>query len=106
MIRDRKSLYSVTGDGQVDNVYTLRILHKTERPQRFALEANGIGPLTLIPAQSEYLVPSGAVYSIPLRVRRAAYEPPGPETITITVRSLDDPGVHADTEARFLAPAR
>jgi cytochrome c oxidase accessory protein FixG len=106
VIRDRKSLYRVTDDGHVDNVYTLRILNKTERPQRFALEATGSGPLTLIPAQTEHLVPSGAVYSIPLRVRRAAYEPPGPETITITVRSLDDPGVHADTEARFLAPAR
>jgi cytochrome c oxidase accessory protein FixG len=106
VIRDRNSLYRLTGDGHVDNVYTLRILNKTEHPQRFALEASGAGPLALIPAQREYLVPSGAVYSIPLRVRRAAYEPVGPETITITVRSLDDPGVHADTEARFLAPAR
>jgi cytochrome c oxidase accessory protein FixG len=106
VIRDRKSLYRLTGDGHVDNVYTLRILNKTEHPQRFALEANGAGTLLLIPAGREYLVPSGSVYSIPLRVRRATYEPPGPETITITVRSLDDPGVHADTEARFLAPAR
>ena len=106
VIRDRKSLYRLTGDGHVDNVYTLRILNKTERPQRFALEAKGAGPLSLIPAEREYLVPSGAVYSIPLRVRRATYEPTGPETITITVRSLDDPDVHADTEARFLAPAR
>ena len=106
VIRDRNSLYRLSGNGQVDNVYTLRILNKTERPQRFALEARGAGPLTLIPAAREYLVPSGAVYSVPLRVRRAAYEPLGPETITITVRSLDDPGVHADTEARFLAPAR
>jgi cytochrome c oxidase accessory protein FixG len=106
VIRDRNSLYRLTGDGHVDNVYTLRILNKAEHPRRFALEARGEGPLTLIPAQTEYLVPSGAVYSVPLRVRRAAYEPLGPETITISVRSLDDPGVHADTEARFLAPAR
>jgi cytochrome c oxidase accessory protein FixG len=106
VIRDRNSFYRVTGDGHVENVYTLRILNKTEHPQRFALEAIGASPLVLIPAQREYLVPSGAVYSIPLRVRRAADEPPGPETVTITVRSLDDPRVHADTEARFLAPAR
>ncbi len=106
VIRDRNSLYRLSGNGQVDNVYTLRILNKTEHLQRFALEARGAGPLTLIPARHEYLVPGGAVYSVPLRVRRAAYEPLGPETITITVRSLDDTGVHADTEARFLAPAR
>jgi cytochrome c oxidase accessory protein FixG len=106
VIRDRNSLYRLTADGNVDNVYTLRILNKSEHPQRFVLEAHGAGPLTLLPAGREYRVPSGAVYSVPLRVRRAAYEPLGPETITLTVRSLDDPGTHADTEARFLAPAR
>jgi cytochrome c oxidase accessory protein FixG len=106
VMRDRNSLYRLTDDGHVENVYTLRILNKAEDPRRFTLEARGAGTLALIPVHREYLVPSGAVYSIPLRVRRAAYEPVGPETITITVRSLDDPGVHADTEARFLAPAR
>jgi cytochrome c oxidase accessory protein FixG len=106
VIRDRNSLYRLTGDGNVDNVYTLRILNKSEHPQRFVLEARGSGALTLLPAGREYRVPSGSVYSVPLRVRRAAYEPLGPETITLTVRSLDDPGTYADTEARFLAPAR
>ena len=38
--------------------------------------------------------------------RRAAYEPPGPETITFTVRAVDDASVQSDTEARFLAPTR
>ena len=36
-------------------------------------------------------MPSGAVYSLPLRVRRATYDPLGAETITLAVRSLDDP---------------
>jgi cytochrome c oxidase accessory protein FixG len=106
VIRDRKSLYRLTDDGNVDNVYTLRILNKTERAQRFVLEARGSSPLTLLPKAREYSVPSGAVYSVPLRVRRAAYEPLGAETITLAVRSLDDPGVYTETEARFLAPTR
>jgi cytochrome c oxidase accessory protein FixG len=106
VIRDRNSLFRLAADGQVDNVYTLRILNKSEHEQHYVLEARGAGPLTLLPAGREYVVPSGAVYSVPLRVRRAAYEPLGPETITITVRSLDDPAVSADTDARFLAPRR
>ncbi len=106
VIRDRNILYKLTDDGQVDNVYTLRILNKSEHPQRYVLEARGAGALTLLPTDRTYFVPSGAVYSVPLRVRRSAYEPLGAETITISVRSLDDPGVHADTKARFLAPAR
>jgi cytochrome c oxidase accessory protein FixG len=106
VIRDRNALYKLTDDGNVDNVYTIRILNKSEHPQRFVLEARGASPLTLIGRQTEYLVPSGSVYSLPLRVRRAAYEPLGAETIVFTLRSLDDAGVKTETEARFLAPTR
>ena len=106
VLRDRNTLYKLTDDGNVDNVYTLRILNKSESEQRFHIEAQGASALTLIPADREYRVASGAVYSLPLRVRRAAYDPLGPETITLTVRSVDDEQVHATTDARFLAPAR
>jgi hypothetical protein len=51
-------------------------------------------------------VASGDVYSLPLRVRRATYDPVGPETIQITVRSMDNASLHATTDARFLAPAK
>ena len=105
VLRDRNSLYRLTDDGQVDNVYTLRILNKTEQEQHFRIEAQGGSPLTLLPDR-EYTVGSGAVYSLPLRVRRSAYDPLGPETIQITVRSVDHPDVHSTTRARFLAPAR
>jgi cytochrome c oxidase accessory protein FixG len=106
VIRDRNSLYRLTDDGNVDNVYTVRILNKSERERSFVLEARGGSPLTLLPGGREYHVPSGAVYSVPMRVRRAAYEPLGPETITFTVRAVDEPQVRVDTEARFLAPTR
>ena len=106
VLRDRNSLYRLTDDGNVDNVYTLRILNKTEREQRFRIEAHGASTLTLLPGDREYRVASGAVYSLPLRVRRAAYDPLGPETITLTVRSVDDPQIHSTTDARFLAPAK
>lgn len=105
VLRDRNSLYRLTDDGNVDNVYTLRILNKTEHEQHFRIEARGSSALTLLP-QREYVVASGDVYSLPLRVRRAAYDPLGAETIRITVRSLDDPAIHATTQARFLAPAK
>jgi cytochrome c oxidase accessory protein FixG len=106
IIRDRKALYQLTDDGYVDNVYTVRILNKTEHAQRFVLEAHGASALTLLPSHHEYTVPSGAVYSLPLRVRRAAYEPLGAETIAFRVRSLDNPDVQIETDARFLAPTR
>jgi cytochrome c oxidase accessory protein FixG len=110
VIRDRNALFRLTDDGQVDNVYTIRILNKSEHPRRFRLEAHGSSALTLLGAV-EYPVPSGAVYSVPIRVRRAAYEPRsgaslGPETIVFTLRSVEAPDVTTETEARFLAPTR
>jgi hypothetical protein len=39
-------------------------------------------------------------------VRRDAYDPVGPETITLTVRSVEDPNISSTTDARFLAPAK
>jgi cytochrome c oxidase accessory protein FixG len=106
VIRDRKSLYQLREDGHVDNVYTIRIINKSEHEQRFALSARGASTLALIPVAQEYSVPSGAVYSIPLRVRRATYRPLGAETITFDLVALDDPLVHASTHARFLAPVK
>jgi len=106
VIRDRNSLFRLTDDGYVDNVYTVRILNKTEHERDFVIEAAGASPLTLVSAEHVYRVPSGAVYSVPLRVRRAAYDPLGAETIRITVRAVDDPAIHKTTDARFLAPAR
>ena len=106
VVRDRNALYQVRDDGHVDNVYTIRILNKSEHAQRFALNAHGASALTLLPRMAEYSVPSGEVYSIPVRVRRATYEPLGAETITFELGSLDDANVHVTTRARFLAPTR
>jgi cytochrome c oxidase accessory protein FixG len=106
VIRDRNALYRLTDDGRVDNVYTVRILNKSEHERTFVLEARGASPLELRSAQREYVVPSGAVYSVPLRVRRAAYEPLGAETIRLTVRDRDDSSIQSTTDARFLAPTR
>ncbi|MEO8065022.1 MAG: cytochrome c oxidase accessory protein CcoG [Pseudomonadota bacterium] len=106
VIRDRNTLYRLTEDGNVDNVYTVRILNKTEHAHRFVLSAHGSSPLSVLPAAREYPVPSGAVYSIPVRVRRAAYDPLGAETITLVLESVDQPDVQVETRARFLAPVR
>jgi cytochrome c oxidase accessory protein FixG len=106
VIRDRNSLYRLTDDGHVDNVYTVRILNKAEHPQAFVVSARGSSALSVLPAGREYAVPSGAVYSIPLRVRRATYDPVGSETITLTLQSVAEPAIRVETRARFLAPTQ
>ena len=111
VLRDRNTLYRLADNGLVDNVYTVRILNKSEHERVFRLEARGSSPLTLLPASREYRVASGDVYSLPIRVRRAAYDPRtmavlGPETIVFTLRAVNDPDLFTETEARFLAPIK
>jgi cytochrome c oxidase accessory protein FixG len=106
VLRDRNALYRMLDDGRVENVYTVKILNKSERARRFRVAVSGPGDLALDPSPAEFLVASGDVYPAALRVRRGAWEPSGSETIRFEVAALDDPGTRALASARFLAPAR
>ncbi len=106
VIRDRNALYRMLDDGRVENVYTVKILNKSERTREFALSVSGAGELSLDPATPRYTVASGAVYPAILRVRRPAWSPAGSQTIRFEVAASDDPKVHAAHEARFLAPTQ
>jgi polyferredoxin len=105
VIRDRNSLYRILDDGRVENVYTVKILNKSELNRHFALLVSGAGNLTLDPAETDVVVGSGEVMPVVVRVRRDAYQPAGSATIRFRVTARDDAGVSASHDARLLAPA-
>jgi cytochrome c oxidase accessory protein FixG len=104
VIRDRKTLFRMLDDGEVENVYTLKILNKSELGHEFVVSVAGPGTLSLDPAAPVYSVAAGEVYPAIVRVRRPAYEPDGSETILFRVTARDNPRVTATHEARLLAP--
>jgi len=106
VIRDRNSLFRMLDDGRVENVYTLKILNKTELRRTFDVAVAGPGTLALDPDHAAFGVDPGEVYPAVVRVRRDAYEPAGSETIRFTITARDDPRVQATHEARLLAPSR
>src|SRR6185369_14225005 len=73
VIRDRNALYRLLDDGRVENVYSVKILNKTERAHRFVVTVGGVGELTLAPVPAQFDVDSGEVFSATVRVRRPAY---------------------------------
>jgi cytochrome c oxidase accessory protein FixG len=105
VIRDRNQLYRVVGE-QIENVYTVKILNKSETARRFRIGVNEPERLQLDPADATFEVASGAVYPAAVRVRRDAYEPLGPETVRFTVTAIDDPSLTVSADARLLAPTR
>ena len=104
VIRDRNSLFRVLDDGQVENVYTLKILNKTERARHFDISVSGAGALRLDPPNPSYDVGAGEVYPVVVRVRRPAFDPVGSESIRFRVTAGDNPQLSATHEARFLTP--
>lgn len=106
VIRDRNALYRLLEDGRVENVYSVKILNKTERAHRFVVSVRGAGELTVEPQPAQFEVASGEVFPATVRVRRPAYEPLGPQDVEFEVRATDDPKLEAETRARFLAPTK
>ncbi len=106
VIRDRSSLFRILDDGRIENVYTLKILNKSELNRTFDLTVTGPGKLSLDPARPAYNVAPGEVYPAVVRVERDAYQPAGSETIVFHIAARDDPRVAAAHAARLLAPTR
>jgi cytochrome c oxidase accessory protein FixG len=106
VIRDRNSLYRLLDDGRVENVYTVKILNKTEAPHEFVVTVTGEGELSFDPLPARFAVASGEVFPATLRVRRPAYEPPGSQEIELAVTAEDAPHLRARSVARFLAPEK
>jgi polyferredoxin len=106
VIRDRNALYRMLDDGRVENVYSVKILNKTERAHRFEVTVEGDGELSIEPRPAEFDVASGEVFPATVRVRRPAYEPLGPQDVEFEIRAVDDPKLQAETRARFLAPTK
>ncbi len=107
VIRDRNALYRLLDDGRIENVYTVKILNKSERAHEFTLTVHGDGEYSIDPLVPRYSVAPGSVYPAILRVRRPAWgSVSGSGTIRFEVVAEDDPRIHAAHEARFLAPAQ
>ncbi len=103
IIRDRNALYRVLPDGTVENVYSLRILNKDERPHYYVISAEPAGVFQ-VDAESVQ-VAAGEVRAVPARLRVA----PGdlaraPRELEVAVRATDDASLEASHVTRFFTP--
>jgi len=82
VLRDRNALYRVTGDGSIENGYTLKLINKTREAQRYRIELQSTdrialrgGPQTVQAAAEEVLTlpliataPAGVTGKHPIRI--------------------------------------
>ncbi|MEL0083370.1 MAG: cytochrome c oxidase accessory protein CcoG [Gammaproteobacteria bacterium] len=105
VIRDRISLYRETSEGLVENVYTLRLINMDSEPHEFRISMDADIELEA----SQPLPPVGMdayqIRSVPLALRiDPIHLNRTTNDVRFVIEAIDDPGLTAKAESRFIGP--
>ena len=105
VLRDRNALYRETATGAIQNVYTVKVLNKDQRPHAFRIAVEGppgVVPAAGSPARVE--APAGSVVPVTLTLEAPAGAVRGRTEIAFRIEREDDAAVSRRTESSFFAP--
>ncbi|UCG71441.1 MAG: cytochrome c oxidase accessory protein CcoG [Chromatiales bacterium] len=105
VIRDRNAIYREMADGRVENVYTLKLLNKSDAPQDISLSIDGLPGVSLETDPADVRVAAGSMSSVIARVRvpRDAAAPGGHNVVFRAARGGEQPA-EVERESRFMLP--
>lgn len=105
VIRDRIALYRQADNGDIENVYVVKVLNMDKTEHAYRLQVTGIEGLTLDTNEREIRVLSGEVTEIPVRLRApsAAVKKRSTE-IEFDIEAIDGSNLKVQEKARFLGP--
>ena len=104
VIRDRNFLYRELPDGDIENIYTLKIINQYHEAREFNLAVSGLEDIALDGVPEPLVVAGGEVLSLPVRVRAHRDNAYGIMNIEFSITASDDPGVAVREDSRFLGP--
>ena len=104
VIRDRNFLYRELPDGEIENIYTLKVVNQRNDARNFRLSVEGVPGIELDGISAIVAVDGGGVLSLPVRVRAPAESAYGIMNIAFTVTDVDDASVTMTEDSRFLGP--
>jgi polyferredoxin len=106
VLRDRNALYRELATGRIENVYTLKVVNKSDRDHAIALEVTGLPGLTVETDPAEPVAIAGEMTVIAARVQAdPTAAAGGGHDVRFEVNSSTAEGVAADAESRFFLPA-
>lgn len=104
VLRDRNVLARAMADGIIQNIYTVQVMNKTERPREFKLSVSGIDGAK-IDGRTVFTIEPAQVYDETVRVNVPAATLTAPsQPITFSVVPNDGQNDGATTESKFLRP--
>lgn len=103
--RDR-GLFRENALGQIENIYSLKIINKTQQARSYAIALVDAGDFELHGPRTLNLAP-GEIRDLPVSVAlTATNNGAGPQAIRFEVRDQADSQSHVSTQSTFLAPLR
>ena len=103
VLRDRNALFRTLDDGRIENVYSVRIINKDQRPHRFVISALNLTNAVVDADARVQSVPAEEVKAVVVRVRVPADQENGGQDFNMLVRAIDDPRLTVATRTRFFA---
>ncbi|MGA4475567.1 cytochrome c oxidase accessory protein CcoG [Ectopseudomonas chengduensis] len=103
--RDR-GLFRENALGQIENIYSLKIINKTQQARSYAIALVDASDFELHGPRTLNLAP-GEIRDLPVSVAlTASHNTAGPQTVRFEVRDQADSQSHVSTRSTFLAPLR
>ncbi|MFJ4441018.1 cytochrome c oxidase accessory protein CcoG [Pseudomonas sp. NPDC089422] len=103
VIKDR-GLFRENAQGQIENIYLLKVINKTAQPQRYhlrLLDADGFE----LHGNTELSIPAGEMSELPVSVALLAARPASSsQELAFEIRDSDQPDVRSVARSRFVAP--
>jgi cytochrome c oxidase accessory protein FixG len=100
-----RGLYRENTQGEIENIYSLKVINKTQSPHRYAVSLAEGGDFRLQGARELHLA-AGEIAVLPVSVAWTGAGPAsGSRPIHFRVRDLEDDGIHTVTKTRFVAPS-
>jgi cytochrome c oxidase accessory protein FixG len=103
VIKDR-GLFRENAQGQIENIYLLKVINKTERTQHYQLrllDADGFS----LQGNNALVIPASEMSELPVSVAMLAERPTSSsQTLSFEISERDDPAIRSVAHSRFVAP--
>ncbi|MDP3816996.1 cytochrome c oxidase accessory protein CcoG [Pseudomonas sp.] len=101
-----RTMFRENSAGQIENSYRLKLINKTQQPQRYGLKLLDSPELRLDAPQHLALAP-GEILELPVTLVQLIEQPAGTTTpVRFEVSNLADASQRAQTKSIFIAPSR
>ncbi|WP_248768169.1 cytochrome c oxidase accessory protein CcoG [Pseudomonas sp. MWU12-2345] len=99
-----RGLYRENSQGQIENIYSLKVINKTQQPQRYRLELLDSEGFQL-QGKTELNLAAGEIADLPVSVAMLGDRPKSSsQELSFKVVDSDEPEVYSVAKSRFVAP--